>query len=216
MQRYRDPLPARVRYDREPDDDVNYQPKPKRTSTMKTRVELMNIACMTSAEVVGVLCTFELPNRNSPRPKHYLYKCPRDLAETLVAGDLLLAEYEGTQASNRDRPMTVVIFQRLEDAFDPEDMTMPHRWVFDRVNRDRIEALKSWENATTNSLVQSQRRRAREAVLREVVGEVGNRPTFPALAAPAAPSNAGLSDVIDQEDQTSGDDFEGLSTHEGD
>lgn len=151
---------------------------------MKTRAELMNIACMTAAEVMGVLCTFELPSRNNPRPKTYLYKCPRDLGETLAKGDLVLAEYEGTQASNRDRPLTSALVYEVFDAFDPEDMSMPHRWIFDRVNRDRLNTLRAWENNVADTLVASQRRKAREAVLREVIGEVSNKPEFPSLAAP--------------------------------
>lgn len=157
---------------------------------MKTRAELMNIACMTASEVMGVLCTFELPSRNAPRPKTYLYKCPRDLAETLVKGDLVLAEYEGLQASNKDRPLTSALVHEVLEAFDPEDMSMPHRWIFDRVNRDRLNALRAWENNMTDTLVSSQRRKAREAVLREVVGEVPARPAFPTLAAPSSKADA--------------------------
>lgn len=164
---------------------------------MKTRAELMNIASMTSENVMGVLATFELPSRNNPRPKTYLYKCPRDLGETLVRGDLVLAEYEGMQASNRDRPLTSALVYEVLDSFDPEDMTMPHRWIFDRVNRDRLNLLRAWENNTTDALVSSQRRKAREAVLREVVGEVTNRPEFPTLVAPSSKAEEDLEVVED-------------------
>ena len=168
---------------------------------MKTRVELMTIACMTSAEVVGVLCTFELPSRNTPRPKTYLYKCPRELAETLRPGDLVMAEYDVQQASNRDRPLTPVLVYQVQEDFDPEEMTMVYRWIFDRVNLDRLKALKAWENETTNALVSSQRRRAQEAVLREVAGDLVNRPSFPKLATPAragSAQNTPTEDALDE------------------
>lgn len=168
---------------------------------MKTRAGLMNIACMTAAEVMGVLCTFELPSRNNPRPKTYLYKCPRDLAETLEKGELVLCEYESQQASNRDRPLTSALVHEVLDAFDPEDMSMPHRWVFDRVNKDRLTSLRAWENNMTDTLVASQRRKAREAVLREVVGEVASRPSFPSLAAPINATQGGQ--AVAQDDRTS-------------
>lgn len=166
---------------------------------MKTRAELMNIACMTAAEVMGVLCTFELPSRACPRPKLYLYKCPRDLAETLEKGELVLCEYEGQQSSNRDRPLTSALVHEVFESFDPEDMTMPHRWIFDRVNKERLTSLRAWENNMTDSLVSAQRRRTREAVLREVVGEVQNRPVFPSLAAPSNAQRGGApEDVIEE------------------
>lgn len=148
---------------------------------MKNRVELANIACMTSTEVVGVTCIFELPSRHNPYPKTYLYKCPSDLAATLEKGMLVLAEYEGQQASNKDRPAVPVIVHEIHESFDPEDMLIPYKWIFDVVDMTTADRLRQWELDTTDALVKSQRRRARETVLREVLGEAPNRPEFPKL-----------------------------------
>lgn len=170
---------------------------------MKTRVELTNIACMTSAEVTGVTCLFELPGRHNPYPKGYLYKCPTDLAATLEKGMLVLAEYEGQQASNKDRPVVPVLVHEVHDSFDPEDMLIPYRWIFDVVDLSTAKHLQQWEAETTDALVKSQRRRAREAVLREVMGESLSRPEFPklTLASTNRPSQEDFEVVEGQPDE---------------
>jgi hypothetical protein len=147
--------------------------------TMQTRTELMNIAAMTSSDVVGVMCTFELP-RGSRDPKTYLYKCPRELALTLSPGDLVLVEYEGTQDSNRDRPVTTTLVKEVLDFFDPDDLGVHYRWLFGKINIDYMTHLQKWENDTTDLLVRARRRRTREAVMAEILGTAVERPVLPA------------------------------------
>lgn len=50
----------------------------------------------------------------------------------------------------------------------------------------------------TDTLVSSQRRKAREAVLREVVGEVASRPSFPSLAAPINATQGGQAVPVEE------------------
>lgn len=155
---------------------------------MKTRRELANIASMTSTEVTGVLCTFELPSPNRPAPKVYLYKCPRSLADTLKVADLVLVEYEGQQSSQLDRPVTTCLVQEVLLDFDPEDLNLQHRWIFGKVDLSLLRNLQDWENKTADALVQSQRRRARQAMLAEVLDSPVERPQFPLLLTPSMAS----------------------------
>lgn len=147
---------------------------------MKNRIELMNISAMTNSEVVGITAVFD----SKPGAKRYTYKCPKAVADTLIKGDLALARYWGEV--QQDRPVVSVIVHEVLESFDPDDMALEYRWIFGRVPVEYLASLEDWDKTTADSLYQSQRKRARQAVMQEILGGLEGEP----LSLPVPPSDS--------------------------
>lgn len=130
---------------------------------MKNRKELAVIAANLSDDVVTLHCTFALQDKTHDKSgRLYTYKAPRDLADRLVAGALVLVEGpDGT-------PSKVVRVVHKDDECILEDASISYKWVFARVDDARLQELKAWESSVVEKLYAAQRRRAKEAMLQEI------------------------------------------------
>lgn len=145
---------------------------------MKTRNELAVIAANLSDDVRTIHCSWNTGNMKAPPRddnKLYTYKAPRDLADQLVKGDLVLVE--GPQAS----PRRVVRVVRIDDECLLDDPTIHYKWAFEKVSDDRLTQLQEWEQAMVDKLYQAQRRRAKRAMLDELGADMVE---VPRIAAP--------------------------------
>lgn len=129
--------------------------KRKRKRTMKSKLELRNIAASVSDELVTVRCTY------SGAGKRYTFLCPTDVAETLREDDNVVV-------STKNNTFEVVQVVRVDEECDIDDLNLNYQWVLSKVDTTRLDTLHKWHEQVGNDLHKQQRKQARKVMLEQM------------------------------------------------
>lgn len=140
---------------------------------MKTLREFKQLVVVAHPDLVSIQCSFS-KTINNHNGRKYTYLCPRKLAETLTAGDLV------NVTKSKELGVNVACVALIDEFVDIDINTeFDYEWVIGKVDTTNVNELVKWQETAALHLQRQQRQHLQKQMLAEIGGVSNETLTLP-------------------------------------